>query len=114
MSETNDLNLRYTVNVMCLAEASLGKPLSVIFEELESEQGASLMTLRALVAAGRVHLNTPFRTALVPGINAPLTPFYDENAAGKLIDDHGINEVAGQVGVAIRGFVKKIAGGVNV
>jgi predicted ATPase len=47
------MNLKFNTNVLAAAEQSLRKPLITILEELESEEGVSLTTLRALVAAGR-------------------------------------------------------------
>jgi len=109
-----DLRLRYTVNTLCIAEASLGQPLASIFDEVNSEAGTSLRTLRALVAAGRVHLNPMAAIAEVPGYGVSLAPYYDENAAGGLIEKHGINVVAEQVGVALRRFIAKVAGTADV
>lgn len=110
MTDPVDLRLRFTVNTLCLAEASLRKPLAAIFEEVQSEDGAEMRTLRALVAAGRVHLEPMARAAEVPGYSFPLAPYYDENRAGQLIEKHGIAVVAEQVGRALAAFVARISG----
>lgn len=109
-----DLRLRYTVNTLCIAEASLGQPLASIFDEVNSEAGTSLRTLRALVAAGRVHLSPMAGFERAPGANVSLTPYYDENTAGRLIEKHGIDVVAEQVGTALRQFITKVAGTADV
>lgn len=104
-----DLRLRYTVNTICLAEASLNKSFAAIFEEVNSDDGTDLRTLRALVAAGRVHQSPVAAAAEIPGYGFSLTPYYDENGAGQLIEKHGIAVVAEQVGVALGRFISKVA-----
>lgn len=104
----NNLDLHYTVSTCCLAEASLGKPLASIFEELQSEEGASLKTLRALVAAGRVHKFPGY--AIANHMGGMLQQCFDEVAAGKLIEKHGLDAVASQVGLALGAFIAKLTG----
>lgn len=110
MTDPVDLRLRFTVNTLCLAEASLRKPLAAIFEEVQSDAGAELRTLRALVAAGRVHLNPMAAAAEIPGYGVSLALYYDETAAGQLIEKHGIATAAEQVGKALAAAVARISG----
>ncbi len=113
MTETTDLQLHYTVDALCLAEESLKKPLAAIFEEVQSEEGAELRTLRALVAAGRVHLASIAPATRYLGIDIR-GPAFSELQAGKLIEKHGIAVVAEQVGTALAMFVAKVSGATDV
>ncbi len=93
------MNLKFNANGLAAAEKSLGKPLVAILAELESEDGTSLSTLRALVAAGRMG-------ALYANLPAV---FLDEFAAGRLIDEHGTAKVAEAVGKALRAYFERDA-----
>lgn len=88
------MNLTFTANTLCAAERAIGKPLVAILAELESDAGASLTTLRALVAAGR------------HGAMYPTMPviYIDEPAAGRLIDDRGTTASAEAVGKAFKEY----------
>ena len=94
------MNLKFDTNVLAAAEESLRKPLVAILAELESEEGASLSTLRALVAAGTYRTKYPSMDFL-PVI-------LDEPSAGRLIDDGGTTAAAEAVGKALREFVEQV------
>jgi len=91
------MNLTYTANTLCAAEKSAGKPFIAMIAEMESDEGVSLTTLRALVAAGRA--------GDLYG-SMPLI-FLDEMAAGNLIDDHGTEACAAAVGKALRAYFER-------
>jgi len=88
------MNLKYNANVICAAEKALNKRFVEILEELESKEGASLSTLRALLAAG------------VSGAQYPggMFDFIDTARAGSLIDQHGVDVIAADIGKALRGY----------
>lgn len=88
------MKLNFTANALTAVEAALGKPLVAVLAELETEEGASLTTLRALVAAGRFG-------ALYPKLPAA---FLDEHSAGRLIDEYGPAVAAAAVGEAIEEY----------
>ncbi|WP_172350836.1 hypothetical protein [Mesorhizobium sp. NZP2298] len=46
------MNLKFNANTLVAAERSAGKPFVDIVAELNSDDGASLTTIRALLAAG--------------------------------------------------------------
>lgn len=102
------LNLTFTVNALCVAETRLRKPLVAILEELQSEEGASLNTLRALVAAGRIAHTHPAYAAA--GFDGAIGACYNQAKAGEIIDRHGIDFVAAAVGTSLRAFVGTISG----
>ncbi len=91
------MNLTYTANTLCAAEKSAGKPFIAMIAEMESDEGVSLTTLRALVAAGRAG----------DLYGAMPVVFLDEMSAGKLIDDHGTEACAEAVGKALRAYFER-------
>lgn len=91
------MNLTYTANALCAVEEKLGKSLVSILAELELEEGASLTTLRALVAAGR-------HGAMYAAMPAT---FLDEHTAGRLIDEHGAASCSGAVGKALKTYFER-------
>lgn len=96
------MKLVFNTNVLAAAELSLRKPLISILAELESEEGCSLSTLRALVAAGRYGVEYPRRHSFFP-------VFIDETTAGRLIDEHGTGTAAEAVGKALKAYLERDA-----
>ena len=93
------MNLTYNANVLCAAERVVGKTMIAICTELESDDGVSLSTLRALVAAGRAGAQYG------DGILVHL----DEFAAGRLIDQHGNGACVEAVGKALKAYIERSA-----
>lgn len=93
------MNLTFTANTLCAAERAIGKPLVAILAELESDAGASLTTLRALVAAGR-------HGAMYASLPAV---YLDEFSAGRLLDEHGTTASAEAVGKAFKEYFARSA-----
>lgn len=91
------MNLAYNTNLLCAAEKSAGKPFIAMIAEMESDEGVSLTTLRALVAAGRAG----------DLFGAMPVVFLDEMAAGKMIDVHGTEACAEAVGKALRAYFER-------
>lgn len=88
------MNLKLTANALCAVEQSVKKPFVDIIAELESEGGASLSTLRALLAAGIAVGRYP---------NMPFLHL-DTDEAGRVLDERGIHAVATEVGKALRAY----------
>jgi len=103
------MDLKFTANSVCAAERALGKSFGDILAELDSDQGASLSTLRALVAAGQ--LGDKY-AGLHPMFLSVLRP--DEYEAGKLIDAEGVEVAATAVGTALRGYFASVMGAADV
>lgn len=101
-----DLNLKFDINALCVAEALTGKKAVEILDEMEAQEGTSLSTLRALVAAGRVY-SSPY--AKMPFIN--MVGLADERAAGMLIETVGLNVTAAAVGEALQQFFQTLPRG---
>lgn len=93
------MKLVFNANGLAAAEQSLRKPLVAILAELESEEGCSISTLRALVAAGRMG-------ALYANLPAV---FLNEFEAGHLIDEHGTAKTAEAVGKALKAYFERDA-----
>ena len=92
------INLKFNANVLCAAEKYAGEKIVEILEDMDSEAGISLTSLRALVAAGRAGAAYPSTFPIA---------FLDEHAAGILIDSHGTAETAVAVGQALRDYVQR-------
>lgn len=88
------MNLKFNANALCAVEHSLKKPFVEIIQELESETGASLSTLRALLAAGITHGRYP---------SLPVS-YLNLDEAGRVIDERSIDAVAVEVGKALRTY----------
>ncbi|MBZ9984745.1 hypothetical protein LB521_26805 [Mesorhizobium sp. BR-1-1-8] len=89
------MNLKFTANTLVAAEKSAGKSFVDIIAELDSKSGASLTTIRALLAAG------------LAGANSNYLVFLDDHGAGKVIDERGIDVVAVEIGKALRTYFGK-------
>lgn len=90
------MKLKFDANALCEVERIVGKRMVEIIEELESEAGASLVALRAFVAAGMHRA----RWASMPFGNLDLT------SAGNEIDKVGTNAAADAVGKALAAYFK--------
>jgi hypothetical protein len=94
------MDIKFTANAICAAERVIGKPFGAIIGELESEDGASLSTVRALLAAGRVGA----RYADMSTIRLDHFVAFEEAAAGTMIDAEGVDAVAAALGTALREY----------
>lgn len=97
------MKLVFSANAFANAEKTAGKSLADIITELNSDAGASLTTIRALLAAAVTEAEYPKFPWAIP----------DVYAAGKLIDEHGIETVAMEIGKALRSYFDKQRGAVN-
>ncbi|OQM77570.1 hypothetical protein [Manganibacter manganicus] len=97
------MNLKINANAICAAERALGKPFVEIITELEAKEGPALSTLRALLAAGLATARWP---------NFPVL-YIDEHEAGRLIDEHGIDATAAEIGGALRGYFDTVRAATN-
>lgn len=91
---TDKLTLTYDANKLCDAERLAGRPLAAMLAELESDEGASLTTLRALYAAGMINVSYPY---------LPAGPWHAE-MAGRAIDRHGTARCAEAVGKGLAAY----------
>lgn len=94
----NNFGLSYNVNKVAAVEKTMGRPLSALVKELQSEDGASLSTLRALVAGGRMRY---------PELDMSMT--MELPLAGTMIDKHGTAAISGAVGRALGDFLKELS-----
>lgn len=92
------MNLKLNANGLCAVERALNKPFTAIIAELESDPGPALSTLRALLAAGIASAKW----------GDFVTIAMDENEAGRLIDQHGVDAVAVEVGKALRTYFDEV------
>lgn len=94
--------MRFSINRLVVVEGILRKPIREVLEEIQSEAGASLATLRALVAVGRMRYDFA---------HSAVAPCVDLSEAGLEIERVGV-EVAGQrVGAALGKLLAKLDAG---
>ncbi|MBL8576133.1 MAG: hypothetical protein JNK47_02820 [Mesorhizobium sp.] len=99
--EIDTLGLSYTTNKVAALEVHVGRSISEIIAELQSEKGASLATLRAAVAAGRIR----FPDALIGHIAVQM----ELGDAGRLIDEYGTAVVGSAVGAQLGDFLRTLS-----
>lgn len=94
------IRLAFDVDRVVAVERDIGRKLSEIVREAESDTGMALGTLRALLAAG-----TAPRWPAQLGI--PLAG-HDFARANGLLQDHGLAACAEAVGKALGAFIRRI------
>lgn len=109
MNTKPKIDLRYSVNALCAAERSLGKRTVDIIEEMESDGGPAVQTLRAMLAAGLLWKDPMAKFAMnnPQAFGAPHLPLGE---AGLLIDQLGVNAVSADVGIALGAFLRELGG----
>lgn len=101
------MKLVFDINSIVAAEQSLGKSLNEMLEEMQAERGASLRTLRALVAAGIMGAHTH----RLPKARIDMSRhFYREDAAAEAIEVEGIENTVMAVSAALRTFLDRVGG----
>jgi hypothetical protein len=104
------IDLRYDVNAVCLAEKLLGKKSVEIIKELESLDGVSLRTLRALIAVGLIWQNPLAKISeAVTWLGESGLGLVDERGAGKLIEEVGVSVAAVAVGDKLGEFFRQLS-----
>lgn len=108
-TKTDDLELKYSVNALCVLERTLGKRTVDIVEDLEADGGPAIHTLRAVIAAGWIW-SDPFSKLAMQAPEMMQEVRLNLPKAGNAIDRIGINEASRQVGRALGAFLRTIGG----
>lgn len=82
------LLLRFDVDRLIAVEMVLGRPISAIVAEMGSADGAGLVTLRALIAAGSMDETEARLFRMGASIGAP--PALDLARGARLVGTHGL------------------------
>lgn len=107
--QSNKIELRYSVNSLCLLEKTLNKRTVDIIEEMEAEGGPAIHTLRAVLAAGLVYKDR--MASLAMESNGMLgMPRLDVESAGALIESVGIGMASVEVGRSLGMFLSSLGG----
>ncbi|MEN5278176.1 hypothetical protein ABE527_14645 [Brucella sp. TWI432] len=108
-TKTDNLELKYSVNALCVLERTLGKRAVDIVEDLEADGGPAIHTLRAVVAAGWLWNDHMAKLAMgMPEMMGEVR--LNLPKAGNAIDRIGINGASRQVGRALGEFLRSIGG----
>lgn len=103
-----ELRLTFSVAAIIWAERELHTKLAVIVEELQSEAGPSLRTLRALLTAGSPS-DLERRILDMSGAGLPsLGPLLDQRKSSRLVEVHGVAACSAAVGKAMGEFLATI------
>ncbi|MFG1396136.1 hypothetical protein [Roseixanthobacter pseudopolyaromaticivorans] len=92
------LTLAFDVNSIVAAETALGAKIADIIAELRSETGASLRTLRALVAASQIDKH------MARYVSLPIREG-EYRKATEIIERHGTGATTEAVGLALAAFL---------
>jgi len=106
MTDTSsELQLKYSVNALCVLERTLGRRTVDIIQELEVDGGPAIDTLRAVLAAGLVWKDRMAQFALrSQGMMG--MPRLNVEEAGDLIEREGMHRVSLFVGRALGAFLR--------
>ncbi|WAC25748.1 hypothetical protein [Ancylobacter sp. SL191] len=99
--------LRFTFNRLVVVESLLGKTLKAVIDELESPNGVSLTTLRALYAVGHAGSQLDMWMRMPSMGGAPLG--VDLSAAGNAIEAIGTTVATRDVGAALAALFAEMA-----
>ena len=104
----NPISLIYTIPRMASVEAALGKKLGAILDEVQSEDGVSLTTLRTLIAHGQRDGLVGMLARMSGGPLPSHASHIPLDWADDLILQHGLSDSAQAVGAALAAFVKTL------
>lgn len=103
-----ELRLKFSVATVIWMEREMHTKLAVIIDELQSESGPSLRTLRALLTAGSPS-DLQRRMLDMSGAGLPgLAPHLDQRNGSRLIEAHGVAACSAAVGKAMGEFLASI------
>lgn len=97
--------LRYSIGRLFAVERYLGRKVAELLEEMQSETGISIVTLTALVAAGRIDKGHERLLALdqLAGALVGILPH-----AVALIEQHGVKTAAAAVGTSLGAYLPTV------